>query len=168
MFLSTFIFVCLFLFHVYFSMSTTLPVSVSTYRFVYLSVDIIICFFWFVYLHLCLLQGTFLLFCSLSFQGPRPPGYQGLLHCSWTVWHPSPGLSSGEGGHLVPPASSLTPALPPKLHPLLLLLIPLLLLLYFCQVRALLAKTVPNPSRLGDPDEYAHLVQAIVLNRFGW
>jgi len=33
------------------------------------------------------------------------------------------------------------------------------------KVRAFLAKTVPNPSRLGDPDEYAQLVQAIVLNR---
>ena len=33
------------------------------------------------------------------------------------------------------------------------------------QVRAFLAKTVPNPSRLGDPDEFAQLVQTIVLNR---
>ena len=32
------------------------------------------------------------------------------------------------------------------------------------KVRSFLAKTVPNPSRLGDPDEYANLVQAIVLN----
>lgn len=28
-----------------------------------------------------------------------------------------------------------------------------------------LAATVPNPSRLGDPDEFAHLVQAIIENR---
>merc|ERR1712212_540068 len=33
------------------------------------------------------------------------------------------------------------------------------------KVRAFLAKTVPNPSRLGDPDEYAQLVESIVLNR---
>jgi len=33
------------------------------------------------------------------------------------------------------------------------------------KVRAFLAKTVPNPSRLGDPDEFASLVQTIVLNR---
>ena len=33
------------------------------------------------------------------------------------------------------------------------------------KVRAFLAKTVPNPSRLGNPDEYAHLVQHIVLNK---
>ena len=33
------------------------------------------------------------------------------------------------------------------------------------KVRAFLAKTVPNPSRLGDPDEYAHLVQHIILNK---
>ena len=33
------------------------------------------------------------------------------------------------------------------------------------KVRAFLAKTVPNPSRLGSPDEYAHLVQHIVLNK---
>lgn len=32
------------------------------------------------------------------------------------------------------------------------------------KVRAFLAKTVPNPSRLGNPDEFAMLVQAIVLN----
>ena len=32
------------------------------------------------------------------------------------------------------------------------------------KVRAFLAKTVPNPSRLGLPDEYAQMVQAIVLN----
>ena len=32
------------------------------------------------------------------------------------------------------------------------------------KVRVYLAKTVPNPSRLGDPDEYAQMVQAIVLN----
>jgi len=32
------------------------------------------------------------------------------------------------------------------------------------KVRVFLAKTVPNPSRLGDPDEYAHMVQTIVLN----
>merc|ERR1712034_248666 len=32
------------------------------------------------------------------------------------------------------------------------------------KVRAFLAKTVPNPSRLGNSDEYAHLVQHIVLN----
>ena len=34
------------------------------------------------------------------------------------------------------------------------------------KVRAFLAKTVPNPSRLGDPDEYAQLVESIVLNRW--
>lgn len=28
-----------------------------------------------------------------------------------------------------------------------------------------LALTVPNPSRLGAPDEYAHLVQSIIENR---
>ena len=33
------------------------------------------------------------------------------------------------------------------------------------KVRAFLAKTVPNPSRLGDPDEFAHLVQHIILNK---
>merc|ERR1712172_197461 len=33
------------------------------------------------------------------------------------------------------------------------------------KVRAFLAKTVPNPSRLGDPDEYAHLVEHIINNR---
>jgi len=33
------------------------------------------------------------------------------------------------------------------------------------KVRMFLAKTVPNPSRLGNPDEYAHLVQHIVLNK---
>merc|ERR1712088_19523 len=33
------------------------------------------------------------------------------------------------------------------------------------KVREFLAKTVPNPSRLGDPDEYAQLVESIVLNR---
>ncbi len=27
-----------------------------------------------------------------------------------------------------------------------------------------MAKTVPNPSRLGHPDEYAQLVQAIITN----
>lgn len=32
------------------------------------------------------------------------------------------------------------------------------------KVRAYLAKTVPNPSRLGNPDEYAALVQHLVLN----
>ena len=32
------------------------------------------------------------------------------------------------------------------------------------KVRVFLAKTVPNPSRLGYPDEYAQLVQAIILN----
>jgi len=32
------------------------------------------------------------------------------------------------------------------------------------KVRIFLAKTVPNPSRLGDPDEYASLVQHLVLN----
>jgi len=32
------------------------------------------------------------------------------------------------------------------------------------KVRAFLAKTVPNPSRLGDPDEFAALVQHLVLN----
>lgn len=33
------------------------------------------------------------------------------------------------------------------------------------KVRAFLAKTVPNPSRLGDPDEFAHLAQHIILNK---
>ena len=33
------------------------------------------------------------------------------------------------------------------------------------KVRSFLAKTVPNPSRLGDPDEFAALVQAIVTNK---
>jgi len=33
------------------------------------------------------------------------------------------------------------------------------------KVRDFLAKTVPNPSRLGSPDEFAALVQTIVLNR---
>ncbi|QQP57254.1 3-hydroxyacyl-CoA dehydrogenase type-2 [Caligus rogercresseyi] len=32
------------------------------------------------------------------------------------------------------------------------------------KVRNYLAKTVPNPSRLGNPDEFAHLVQHMVLN----
>ncbi|XP_040569646.1 3-hydroxyacyl-CoA dehydrogenase type-2 [Lepeophtheirus salmonis] len=32
------------------------------------------------------------------------------------------------------------------------------------KVRKYLAKTVPNPSRLGDPDEFAHLAQHMVLN----
>lgn len=32
------------------------------------------------------------------------------------------------------------------------------------KVQVALAKTVPFPSRLGDPDEYAHLVQAILEN----
>ena len=32
------------------------------------------------------------------------------------------------------------------------------------KVRNFLAKTIPNPSRLGKPDEFAHLVQHIVLN----
>jgi len=32
------------------------------------------------------------------------------------------------------------------------------------KVRDFLAKTVPNPSRLGDPDEFAALVQHLVLN----
>ncbi len=32
------------------------------------------------------------------------------------------------------------------------------------KVRAFLAKTVPNPSRLGNPDEFAHLVQHVILN----
>jgi len=32
------------------------------------------------------------------------------------------------------------------------------------KVRAFLAKTVPNPSRLGNPDEFAHLVEHVVLN----
>ena len=38
---------------------------------------------------------------------------------------------------------------------------------YHCslQVRLFLAKTVPNPSRLGDPDEFAHLVQSIITNK---
>lgn len=33
------------------------------------------------------------------------------------------------------------------------------------KVRAFLAKTVPNPSRLGNPDEFAHLVECIILNK---
>ena len=33
------------------------------------------------------------------------------------------------------------------------------------KVRIFLAKTVPNPSRLGNPDEFAHLVQHIILNK---
>ena len=33
------------------------------------------------------------------------------------------------------------------------------------KVRMFLAKTVPNPSRLGNPDEYAHLVQHIMMNK---
>ena len=33
------------------------------------------------------------------------------------------------------------------------------------KVRIYLAKTVPNPSRLGNPDEYAHLVEHIITNR---
>merc|ERR1719493_344124 len=33
------------------------------------------------------------------------------------------------------------------------------------KVRIFLAKTVPNPSRHGNPDEFAHLVQHIVLNK---
>ncbi len=32
------------------------------------------------------------------------------------------------------------------------------------KVRAFLAKTVPNPARLGNPDEYAHLVEHVVTN----
>lgn len=32
------------------------------------------------------------------------------------------------------------------------------------KVRTFLARTVPFPSRLGNPDEYAHLVQAIIEN----
>jgi 3-hydroxyacyl-CoA dehydrogenase / 3-hydroxy-2-methylbutyryl-CoA dehydrogenase len=32
------------------------------------------------------------------------------------------------------------------------------------KVRTMLAETVPNPSRLGKPEEFAHLVQAIVEN----
>jgi len=32
------------------------------------------------------------------------------------------------------------------------------------KVRAYLAKTVPNPSRLGNPDEFAHLVEHVILN----
>ncbi len=52
----------------------------------------------------------------------------------------------------------------------LLLLLPPLSVLYIpsgCfQVRNFLAKTVPNPARLGDPDEYAHMVQQIVLNQY--
>ena len=32
------------------------------------------------------------------------------------------------------------------------------------KVRTELAKAVPFPQRLGDPDEYAHLVQAIIEN----
>ena len=32
------------------------------------------------------------------------------------------------------------------------------------KVQVALAKTVPFPSRLGDPDEYAHLVQTIIEN----
>ena len=33
------------------------------------------------------------------------------------------------------------------------------------KVRIFLARTVPNPSRLGNPDEYAHLVEHIITNR---
>lgn len=33
------------------------------------------------------------------------------------------------------------------------------------KVKTFLAKTVPNPSRLGKPDEYAHLVQHIIENK---
>ena len=33
------------------------------------------------------------------------------------------------------------------------------------KVRNFLAKNVPNPSRLGDPDEFAHLVEHIVNNK---
>ncbi|KAH8021094.1 hypothetical protein HPB51_012378 [Rhipicephalus microplus] len=32
------------------------------------------------------------------------------------------------------------------------------------KVRTFLAETIPFPKRLGDPDEYAHLVQSIVEN----
>merc|ERR1719262_2156578 len=33
------------------------------------------------------------------------------------------------------------------------------------KVRNFLAKNVPNPSRLGDPDEYAHLAQHVIENK---
>ena len=33
------------------------------------------------------------------------------------------------------------------------------------KVRIFLAKTVPNPSRLGHPDEFASLVQHIITNK---
>jgi 3-hydroxyacyl-CoA dehydrogenase/3-hydroxy-2-methylbutyryl-CoA dehydrogenase len=32
------------------------------------------------------------------------------------------------------------------------------------KIRAYLANTVPFPAKLGDPDEYAHLVQCLVEN----
>jgi 3-hydroxyacyl-CoA dehydrogenase/3-hydroxy-2-methylbutyryl-CoA dehydrogenase len=32
------------------------------------------------------------------------------------------------------------------------------------KIRSFLAKTVPFPQRLGDPDEFAHLVEAVVDN----
>lgn len=32
------------------------------------------------------------------------------------------------------------------------------------KVRLFLANTVPNPSRLGNPDEFAHLVEHVILN----
>merc|ERR1712001_471473 len=33
------------------------------------------------------------------------------------------------------------------------------------KVRGFLAKTVPHPARLGDPDEYAHLAQHVIQNK---
>ncbi|KAB7501247.1 3-hydroxyacyl-CoA dehydrogenase type-2 [Armadillidium nasatum] len=33
------------------------------------------------------------------------------------------------------------------------------------KVREFLSRQVPFPNRLGEPDEYAHLVQSIVLNK---
>ena len=34
------------------------------------------------------------------------------------------------------------------------------------KVRSFLAKTVPHPARLGDPDEYAKAVQSVVTNKY--
>ena len=58
----------------------------------------------------------------------------------------------------------LLQSLPEKVH-MFIFLRAFVSLLFSPKVRAFLAKTVPNPSRLGDPDEYAQLVESIVLNR---
>ena len=58
----------------------------------------------------------------------------------------------------------LLQSLPEKVH-MFIFLRAFVSLLFSLKVRAFLAKTVPNPSRLGDPDEYAQLVESIVLNR---